>query len=47
MAFKRDDAMLEVLQIGGIVFPGTGIQDNLADKARMLGVEREIPRLAA
>jgi hypothetical protein len=38
VAFKRNDAMLEVLQIGVIVFPGTGIQDNLADKARMLGI---------
>ena len=38
MAFKRNDAMLEVLQIVVIVFPGMGIQDNLADKARMHGV---------
>ena len=38
MAFKRNDAMLEVLQIGVIVFPGTGIQNNPADKARMLGI---------
>jgi hypothetical protein len=30
--------MLEVLPIGVIVFPGTGIQDNLADKARRLGI---------
>jgi hypothetical protein len=36
--FKRNDAMLAVLPIGVIVFPGTGIQDNLADKARKLGV---------
>lgn len=36
--FKRNDAMLEVLPIGVIVFPGTGIQDNLADKARKLGI---------
>jgi hypothetical protein len=36
--FKRNDQMLEVLPIGVIVFPGTGIQDNLADKARMLGI---------
>jgi len=36
--FKRNDAMLDVLPIGVIVFPGTGIQDNLADKARKLGV---------
>lgn len=36
--FKRNDAMLEILPIGVIVFPGTGIQDNLADKARKLGI---------
>ena len=32
--FKRNDQMLTVIPIGVIVFPGTGIQDNLADKAR-------------
>ena len=36
--FKRNDAMLTVLPIGVIVLPGTGIQDNLADKARKLGI---------
>jgi hypothetical protein len=36
--FKRNDALLEVLPIGVMVFPGTGIQDNLADKARKLGI---------
>lgn len=36
--FKRNDAMLEILPIGVIVFPGTGIQDNFADKARKLGI---------
>jgi hypothetical protein len=36
--FKRNDAMLDVLPIGVLVFPGTGIQDNLADKARKLGI---------
>ena len=36
--FKRNDQMLEVLPIGVIVFPGTGIQDNLADKAKKLGI---------
>ncbi|MGL4974153.1 MAG: DUF2493 domain-containing protein [Bosea sp. (in: a-proteobacteria)] len=36
--FKRNDAMLEVLPIGVIVLPGSGIQDNLADKARLLGI---------
>jgi hypothetical protein len=36
--FKRNDQLLEVLPIGVMVFPGTGIQDNLADKARKLGI---------
>lgn len=36
--FKRNDAMLDVLPIGVLHFPGTGIQDNLADKARKLGI---------
>jgi hypothetical protein len=36
--FKRNDAMLDVLPIGVMVFPGNGIQDNLADKARKLGI---------
>jgi hypothetical protein len=36
--FKRNDVMLEVLPIGAMVFPGSGIQDNLADKARKLGI---------
>ncbi len=36
--FKRNDAMLEALPIGVIVLPGSGIQDNLADKARKLGI---------
>ena len=36
--FKRNDAMLAVMPIGVLIFPGTGIQDNLADKARMLGI---------
>ena len=36
--FKRNDAMLEFLPIGVMHFPGTGIQDNLADKARRLGI---------
>ena len=36
--FKRNDQMLDALPIGVIVFPGTGIQDNLADKARILGI---------
>jgi YspA, cpYpsA-related SLOG family len=36
--FKRNDAMLDVLPIGVLVFEGTGIQENLADKARSLGI---------
>jgi hypothetical protein len=36
--FKRNDQMLDVLPIGVIIFPGTGIQDNLADKAKKLGI---------
>jgi hypothetical protein len=36
--FKRNDAMLEALPIGVMHFPGTGIQDNLADKARKFGI---------
>ncbi len=36
--FKRNDALLAVLPIGVMQFPGTGIQDNLADKAKKLGI---------
>jgi len=36
--FKRNDQILEVLPIGVIVLPGSGIQENLADKARKLGI---------
>ncbi len=36
--FKRNDQMIEAMPIGVIVFPGTGIQDNLADKAKKLGI---------
>jgi hypothetical protein len=36
--FKRNDQMLEVLPIGVIVFPGSGISANLADKAKKLGI---------
>jgi len=36
--FKRNDQMLEVLPIGVIVFPGSGITENLADKARKMGI---------
>ncbi|MCC6775981.1 MAG: DUF2493 domain-containing protein [Hyphomicrobiales bacterium] len=36
--FKRNDRMLDVLPIGVIAFPGSGISANLADKARKLGI---------
>lgn len=36
--FKRNDALLEAMPIGLILFPGSGITDNLADKARKIGV---------
>jgi hypothetical protein len=36
--FKRNDAILEALPIGVLVAPGSGIQANLADKARRLGI---------
>jgi hypothetical protein len=36
--FKRNDTMLAALPIGVMVFPGTGIQANLADKAKKLGI---------
>jgi hypothetical protein len=36
--FKRNDRILETLPIGVVLFPGTGIQDNLADKARQMGI---------
>ena len=36
--FKRNDRMLDTMPIGVIIFPGTGIQENLADKARKMGI---------
>ncbi|MCQ9157250.1 DUF2493 domain-containing protein [Acidomonas methanolica] len=36
--FRRNDAMLDTLPIGVVIFPGTGIQENLADKAKKLGI---------
>jgi hypothetical protein len=36
--FKRNDAMLEAPPIGVLLTPGSGIQANLADKARHLGI---------
>jgi hypothetical protein len=37
-AFKRNDAMLATLPIGVLIFPGSGIQDNLGGTARILGI---------
>ena len=36
--FKRNDQLLDTLPLGLIVFPGSGITDNLADKARAMGI---------
>ena len=36
--FKRNDQLLDTLPIGVIMFPGSGISDNLADKACKLGI---------
>jgi len=36
--FKRNDQLLDTVPIGLVVFPGSGITDNLADKARAMGV---------
>ena len=36
--FKRNDAILEAMPIGVLVTTGSGIQANLSDKARRLGI---------
>jgi hypothetical protein len=36
--FRRNEQLLESLPIGVIVFPGSGITDNLADTARRMGI---------
>jgi hypothetical protein len=36
--FKRNDRMLDIVPTGVIVFPGSGITGNLADKAKKLGI---------
>lgn len=36
--FKRNDALLETMPKGVIIFPGSGITGNLADKAKHLGI---------
>lgn len=35
---KRNDRMLDIVPTGVVVFPGSGITGNLADKARKLGI---------
>ena len=36
--FRRNDELLDLLPKGVIAFPGSGITDNLVDKARTLGI---------
>ena len=36
--FKRNDRMIDAMPAGLVVFSGTGIQDNLVDKARAFGI---------
>jgi len=36
--FKRNEQLLDTMPIGGIVFKGSGIVDNLADRARAMGI---------
>ena len=36
--FKRNDAMLDAQPIGVVVFPGSGVSANLADKAKAKGI---------
>ena len=36
--FKRNDRMLDIVPAGVIVFPGSGITGNFADKAKKLGI---------
>ena len=36
--FKRNDVMLDVFPLGVLVFPGNGIEKNLADKASRIGI---------
>ena len=36
--FKRNDQLLQTMPIGVVVFPGSGITENLADKAKVLGI---------
>ena len=43
--FRRNDELLNLLPKGVIAFPGSGITDNLVDKARQLGIP--VQRIAA
>ena len=43
--FRRNDALLNLLPKGVIAFPGSGITENLVDKARQLGIP--VQRIAA
>ncbi len=36
--FRRNDELLNLLPKGVIAFPGSGITENLVDKARQLGI---------
>ena len=36
--FKRNDQIIDAMPIGVVAFPGSGIADNLADKARARGI---------
>lgn len=36
--FKRNEALLDMMPLGLVVFPGSGVQDNLADRAKTLGI---------
>ncbi len=36
--FKCNDQMLAALPIGVIAFPGSGVSQSLADKARKMGI---------
>ena len=44
--FRRNDLLLEALPAGVIIFPGSGVSENLADKARKLGIPvmRPVPK---
>jgi hypothetical protein len=36
--FKRNDRMLDIVPVGVVIFPGSGITGHLADKAKKLGI---------